>query len=140
MSQQSQIRRAVRIGLVALCATAVYEITKQICFPRMSLVTSHIVTVFFAGCAGFCISFIIRQRKKIREQELLKLAAIVQHSDDAIIGMELMVPSPVGIVQRNRSTVILLPKHWAATFHFLFRKRNMRSFACFCKRLQPEKP
>jgi PAS domain-containing protein len=74
---------------VALCATAVYEITKQLCFPRMSLATSRILTIFFAGCAGFCFSFIIRQRKRISEQELLKLAAIVQHSDDAIIGTEL---------------------------------------------------
>ena len=88
MPQQSQILKALRIGFVALCAAAVYEIAEQIFFPRMLLVTSHIITIFFAGCAGFCISFIIHQRDKIREQDLLK-AAIVQHTDDAIIGTEL---------------------------------------------------
>ena len=88
-AKQSQIVRALRIGLVALCAMAVYETTKQICFPRMSPVTSHIITIFFAGCIGFCISFIIRQREKAAQQELLRLATIVQQSDDAIISTEL---------------------------------------------------
>ena len=89
MSKQSQILGALRVGLVALCAMAVYEITKQICFPRLSLVESHIITVFFAGCVGFCITFIIRQREKDAQQELLRLATIVQQSDDGIISAEL---------------------------------------------------
>ena len=54
MSQPSQIVRALRIGLAALCTTAVYETTKVICFPRMSVVQSHIITIFFAGyCAEY---------------------------------------------------------------------------------------
>jgi diguanylate cyclase (GGDEF)-like protein/PAS domain S-box-containing protein len=89
MSKQSQILRALRVGLVALCATVVYEITKQIYFSRLSALASHSITIFFAGCAGFCISFITRQREKAAQQELLRLAAIVQQSDDAIIGIEL---------------------------------------------------
>ena len=89
MSKQSQILGALRVGLVALCAMAVYEITKQICFPRLSLVESHIITVFFVGCVGFCITFIIRPREKDAQQELLRLATIVQQSDDAIISAEL---------------------------------------------------
>ena len=89
MSKQSQILRALRVGLVALCATAVYEITEQICFPRCPLWQSHIITIFFAGCVGFCISFIIRQREQAAQQEMLRLAAIVEHSDDAIISTEL---------------------------------------------------
>jgi diguanylate cyclase (GGDEF)-like protein/PAS domain S-box-containing protein len=89
MSQQSQILRPLRVGLVALCATAVYETTKLICIPRISLVQSNIITIFFAGCVGFCISFIIRQRGNAAQQEPLRLAAIVEHSDDAIISTEL---------------------------------------------------
>src|ERR1035437_6041895 len=89
LSQQSQILRALRVGLVALCATAAYEITKLICVPRLSLVQSNIITIFFAGCVGFCISFIIRQREQAAQQESLRLAAIVQYSDDAIISTEL---------------------------------------------------
>ncbi len=89
MSKQSQILGALRVGLVALCTMAVYEITKQICFPRLSLVESHIITVFFVGCVGFCLTFIIRQREKDAQQELLRLATIVQQSDDAIISAEL---------------------------------------------------
>ena len=89
MSRWSQVVRALRIGLVALCVTAVYETTKVICFPRMSIVQSHIITMFFAGCVGFCISFIIRQREKAVQDELRRLAAIVQQSDDAIISIDL---------------------------------------------------
>lgn len=72
-----------------MCATAAYETTKLICFPRMSIVQSHIMTIFFAGCLGFCISFIIRQAKRAAQQELLRLAAIVEQSDDAIVSTEL---------------------------------------------------
>ena len=89
MSKKSQILNALRAGLGALCAAAVYETTKQICFPRMSLGQSHIITIFFAGCVGFCISFIIRRREKAAQEEPLRLAAIVEHSDDAIISTEL---------------------------------------------------
>ena len=89
MSKQSQILGALRIGLVAVCAMAVYEITKEICFPRLSLVESHIISIFFVGCVGFCISFIILQRGKAAQQELLRLAAIVQQSDDAIISTDM---------------------------------------------------
>jgi PAS domain S-box-containing protein len=87
--KQSQILGALQVGLVALCAMAVYEITKQICFPRLSLVASHIIAIFFVGCVGFCITFIIRHREKAAEQKLLRLAALVEHSDDAIISTEL---------------------------------------------------
>ena len=89
MSKKSQIRRALRVGLAALCLTAVYEIAKQMCLPRLSLIESEIITVFFAGCAGFCISFAIRQREEAAEQELLRLASIVECSQDAIIGKTL---------------------------------------------------
>src|SRR5450755_4202357 len=88
MSKTSQNLRAVRIGLVAMCATAIYETTKVICSPRMSVVQSHIITIFFAGCVGFCISFIVRKREKRAQEELLRFATIVQHSDDAIISTE----------------------------------------------------
>jgi diguanylate cyclase (GGDEF)-like protein/PAS domain S-box-containing protein len=84
MSRLSPIFRALRVGLTALCVTAVYEITKQSCFLRLSLVTSHILTVFFAGGLGFCISFIIRRRDIAAQQERLRLAAVVENSDDAI--------------------------------------------------------
>ena len=84
MSRRYPIFRALRVGLTALCVTAVYEITKQSCFPRLSLVTSHILTVFFAGGLGFCISFIIRRRDIATQQERLRLAAVVENSDDAI--------------------------------------------------------
>jgi diguanylate cyclase (GGDEF)-like protein/PAS domain S-box-containing protein len=89
MSRRSQILRALQAGLVAMCAMAVYEITKQIYVSRLSALASYIITIFFAGCVGFCISFIIRQRGKAAQQELLRLAAIAQQSDDAIIGTEL---------------------------------------------------
>ncbi len=89
MSRQSQVVGAMRIGLVAACATAVYEITKLIVLPGLSLVQSYTMTTLFAGCVGFCISLIIRQREKAAQQEQLRLAAIVQHSDDAIISTTL---------------------------------------------------
>ena len=89
MSKQSQILGALQVGLVALCAMAVYETTKQICFPRLSLVASRIITIFFVGCVGFCATFIICRREKAAEQKLLRLAALVEHSDDAIISTEL---------------------------------------------------
>ena len=89
MSKRSEIPRALWVGLVALCMTAVYETTKQICFPRMSLVTSHIITILFAGCVGFCISFIIRRRDMAAQQEPLRLAAVVENSDDAINSVDL---------------------------------------------------
>src|ERR1017187_8572167 len=89
MSKKSQNLRALRVGLVALCVTAVYETTKVICSPRMSVVQSDIITIFFAGCVGFCISFIVRQREKRAQEGLLRFATIVQHSDDAIISAEL---------------------------------------------------
>jgi len=89
MSKQQQVLRALRVGLVALCAMVVYEITKQIFFSRLSALASDITAVLFAGCVGFRISFIIRQREKAAQQELLRLAAIVQQSDDAIVGAEL---------------------------------------------------
>jgi diguanylate cyclase (GGDEF)-like protein/PAS domain S-box-containing protein len=72
-----------------MCATAVYETTKQICLPRISIVQSHIATIFFAGCVGFCISSIIRQREKTAQHELLRFTALVEHSDNAIINTEL---------------------------------------------------
>src|ERR1035441_5428957 len=84
MSRHSQILRALGIGLVAMCATAVYETTKVMSFPRMSVVQSHIITIFFAGCVGFCISFIIRQRGNAAQQELLRLAAVVPQSREAL--------------------------------------------------------
>ncbi len=115
MSRRSHILKALQVGLVALCAMAVYEITKQICFPRLSLVESHIITIFFVGCVGFCITIIIRQREKATEQKLLRLAALVEQSDDAIIGTEL----DGTVTSRNRgaeriygySTVEALGRH-----------------------------
>ena len=89
MSRRSQVLRALRVGLVASCVTAVYETAKLIFVPRMSLVTSPIITIFFAGCVGFCISFIIHQREKAAHQELLRLAAIVEHSENAIVSTTL---------------------------------------------------
>ena len=89
MSKQSQVLRALQVALIAICATALYEVMTQICFPRISLVQSNIITIFFAGCVGFCISFTIRQREKATQEELLRLATIVQQSDDAIISTEL---------------------------------------------------
>jgi len=89
MSKQSQVRRALQVALLAICATALYEILKQLCLPRISLVQSNIINIFFAGCVGFCISFTIRQREKATQEELLRLATIVQQSDDAIISTEL---------------------------------------------------
>jgi diguanylate cyclase (GGDEF)-like protein/PAS domain S-box-containing protein len=81
--------RALWVTLAAMSATAVYEITKLICFPRMSVVQSHVITIFFAGCVGFCISFIIRQKEKASQQESLRLAAVVENSDDAINSVDL---------------------------------------------------
>ena len=88
ISKQSQ-RSALRLGLVVLCATAIYEITKQLCFPQLSLVASDIVTIFFAGCVGFCISFIVRRQDVAAQQERLRLAAVVENSDDAINSVDL---------------------------------------------------
>jgi diguanylate cyclase (GGDEF)-like protein/PAS domain S-box-containing protein len=67
-----------------MCATVVYETTKLIFLPRLSLVQSYTITILFAGCIGFCISFIVRQREKVAQEGLLRLATIVQQSDDAI--------------------------------------------------------
>lgn len=89
MSKRSQIVRALRIGLVAMGMTAVYEVTNFTFFRRISLITSHAITVLFAGCVGFAISFIIRLREKTAQQELRRLAAIVEHSEDAITSVEL---------------------------------------------------
>src|SRR5579864_1197180 len=83
MSRYSLILRALRIGIIAFSVTAVYEIFKLISFPQLSLAKSNIITTFFAGCVGFCITFIIRQHEDATQQELLRLAAIVQQSDDA---------------------------------------------------------
>ena len=88
MSKQSRVLRALRIGLVAMCAAAVYEFTTLVYFPRISLVECHIITIFFAGCVGICISFVIRQREKATQQELQRLATIVQQSDDAIFSTQ----------------------------------------------------
>src|ERR1035437_10020836 len=44
--------------------------------PRLSLCPSYHHPIFFAGCVGFCISFIIRQREQAAQQESLRLAAI----------------------------------------------------------------
>jgi diguanylate cyclase (GGDEF)-like protein/PAS domain S-box-containing protein len=89
MSKQSQILKALQVGLAAMCATAVYEITKLIFAPRISPVQSHVITILFAGCVGVCISFIVRQGEKAAQEGLLRLATIVQQSDDAITSVEL---------------------------------------------------
>jgi diguanylate cyclase (GGDEF)-like protein/PAS domain S-box-containing protein len=89
MFKQPQILRALRVGLVALCVTAVYETTKQMLFPRISLVHSHIITILFAGCLGFCISFIVRRRDMAAHQERLRLAAVVEDSEDVINSVDL---------------------------------------------------
>lgn len=94
-----------------MCATAVYETTKLIRYPRMSVVQSHIITIIFAGCFGFCISFIFRRRDQIVEQELVRLAAIVQHSDDAIMSTELDGSSTIRLMSAksnggNQATLI----------------------------------
>ena len=89
VSRRAPIFRALRVGLTAFCVTAVYEITKQLCFPRLSIVTSHLATIFFAGSIGFCISFIIRRRDVAAQQERLRLAAVVENSDDAINSVDL---------------------------------------------------
>ena len=84
MSRRSPIFRALWVALAAMSATAVYETTEVMCFPRMSVLQSHIITIFFAGCVGFCISFVVRRRDMAAQQQLLRLAIIVQQSDDAI--------------------------------------------------------
>jgi diguanylate cyclase (GGDEF)-like protein/PAS domain S-box-containing protein len=89
MSKQPQILSALRVGLVALFVTAVYETTEQILFPRISLVHSQIITILFAGCLGFCISLIVRRRDMAAHQERLRLAAVVEDSDDAINSVDL---------------------------------------------------
>lgn len=61
----------------------------QMCFPRMSPVESKVITILFAGCVGFCISFIVRRRDMAAHQERLRLAAVVEHSDDAINSVDL---------------------------------------------------
>jgi diguanylate cyclase (GGDEF)-like protein/PAS domain S-box-containing protein len=89
MSKKAEISRALRIGMAALCATGVYELAKHICFPRISVATSHIITIFLSGCLGFWLSFVIRLRNQACQRELLRLAAIVQCSDDAIVSTDL---------------------------------------------------
>ncbi len=89
MSTLSPTLRALRVGLSALCITTVYEVTKQLCFPRPSILQSHIITIFFAGCVGFFISFVVRRRDIAAQQHRLRLAAVVEHSDDAINSVEL---------------------------------------------------
>jgi diguanylate cyclase (GGDEF)-like protein/PAS domain S-box-containing protein len=89
MFQQSQILRALRIGLAAMCTTAVYETAKLVFLPRLSLVQSCIITILFAGCIAFCISFIVRRREMAAHHERLRLAAVVENSDDAINSVDL---------------------------------------------------
>ncbi len=89
MSKHSLILRALRIGIIAFCLAAVYEITKSVLFPHLPLVKSNIITTFFVGFVGFCITFIIRQHEEATQQELMRLAAIVRQSDDAIISTDL---------------------------------------------------
>ncbi len=89
LSRRLQIRSSLRIGLVAMCATAVYEAAKLACFARITLVQSNIIATLFAGCVGFCISFVIHQRSKAAQQELLRLATVVQQLDDAIVSTRL---------------------------------------------------
>ncbi|HWY53921.1 MAG TPA: EAL domain-containing protein [Terriglobales bacterium] len=55
----------------------------------MSLVTSHILTILFAGSVALCISFIIRRQDMAVQQESLRLAAVVENSDDAINSVDL---------------------------------------------------
>src|ERR1035441_3259784 len=55
----------------------------------MSVVQSDIITIFFAGCVGFCSRSIFLRGEKRAQEELLRFATIVQHSDDAIISAEL---------------------------------------------------
>ncbi len=86
---QSPIQRAWRVGLAALCATAFYELTLYRCFPRMSIVQSNIITVVFAGCIGFCISFLVRRGDRAAQRERMRLAAVVESSDDAISSIDL---------------------------------------------------
>ncbi len=154
MSKKSQILNALRAGLGALCAAAVYETRKQICFPRMSLGQSHIITIFFAGCVGFCISFIIRRREKAAQEEPLRLAAIVEHSDDAIISTELdgIVTSWNRGAERiyGYSAVEALGRHISFSFspekhaelHVLSQKiangESIERFYYFSKPLAPE--
>jgi PAS domain-containing protein len=85
----SQMLRAWLVALAAMSATAVYDTTKLICFPRMSVLQSHVITIFFVGCVGFCISFVVRRRDMEVHQEPLRLAAVVENSDDAINSVDL---------------------------------------------------
>jgi hypothetical protein len=63
--------RAWLVALAAMSATAVYDTTKLICFPRISVLQSHIITIFFVGCVGFSISFVVRRRDMAVQQEPL---------------------------------------------------------------------
>ena len=102
MFKQSQVFKALQFGLVALCATAVYAGVKDICLPRMPIAESQLITVFFTGCLGFYISFVIRQRGQPAEQEPLAEASIVKFCEDAIIGnnMEGVITSWNGAAEK----------------------------------------
>jgi two-component system phosphate regulon sensor histidine kinase PhoR len=49
-------RRVWLVTLAAVLIFAVYEVIKTILFPRMSVVTSHVVTVIVAGILAFYVS------------------------------------------------------------------------------------
>jgi len=119
MSRQSQVLRGLRAGLVAMCATAVYETTKQICFPRISVVQSHIVTIFFAGCVGSASASSFASGRGPRNRKLLRFTALVEQSDNAIISTEL----DGTVTGWNRGAdgfmAILRPKRWSPHFVLL---------------------
>ena len=49
-------RRVWLVTLAAVMAFAVYEVIKTILFPRMSVITSHVITVIVAGILAFYVS------------------------------------------------------------------------------------
>ena len=64
-------RRVWLVTLAAVLVFAVYEVIKTVLFPRMSVVTSHVITVIVAGILAFYVSryAFIRYSAALRETE-----------------------------------------------------------------------
>jgi PAS domain S-box-containing protein len=77
MSKRSHIFKGLRIGLATLCATAVYEVVKDVCVPRISPVESELIAALIASCLGFCISLVFRQRGEASEERYRTLGASI---------------------------------------------------------------
>src|SRR5215813_5119981 len=91
---------------VSVALFAAYETIKTVAFPHISIVTSHVITVFVVGFLSFFISRYVLNRHNEVMEENLREAARTEQTNRLLTGLLSTMREGVLIVDSDKRVVL----------------------------------